>query len=150
MHIIIHDDTGDPLFLDVILDSLETIKSQQYLTTLINWNHLFKDIDTKIHIHIPDSNPYTTNQTNLILHCEPRSYFKSQQVIQNKNVYGINYPIISTKMTLQTKEHIILIKKRISQNSLKIMYKKALEIQYKKLLKNLENQLTYKESFGIF
>ena len=45
MHIIIHDDTGDPLFLDVILDSLETVKSQQYLTMLINWNHLFKDIE---------------------------------------------------------------------------------------------------------
>lgn len=150
MHIILHDDTGDPLFLDVILDSLETVKSQQYLTMLINWNHLFKDIDIKIHIHIPDSHPYTTNQANLILHSEPKSYFKSQQVIQNKNVYGINYPIISTKMTLQTKDRIILIKKRISQNSLEIMYKKALEIQYKKLLKNLENQLTYKESFGIF
>lgn len=150
MHITIHDDSELPLYLDVILDSLETIKSQQYLTLLMHWNKLFKDIDVKINIHIPDSESYLSNNSNLTILCEPKSYFETNEVIQNKNVYGKNYSIISTKMILQTNQEIILVKKQISSNSICKIYKKALEGQYKKILKNLENQLTYDNSFGIF
>lgn len=150
MQLTIHDDTDMPLYLDVILDSLETIKSQQYVTLLMSWNHLFKDIDVKIHIHIPDSQFRITDHSHFIIHCEPESYFESLQVVQNKNVYGTNYSIITTRLVLRTKENIILIRKQISHNSLKKIYVKALKIQYQKFTKNLENTLTSEQSFGIF
>lgn len=150
MHITIHDDSDMPLYLDVILDSLDTIKSQQYLTLLIHWNKLFKDIDVKINIHIPNSESFISCDSNFTILCEPKSFFETNEVIQNKNVYGKSYSIISTKIILQTKQEVILVKKQISPNNIRKLYKKALECQYKKIVKNLENQLTYDNSFGIF